>query len=324
MRERTNQMPSSDREEPVSLPPEDAVDWRTKLKYFLNSDFVRSSPYWGIPFLLMGMAVYGGIGYNIMISLTDYEGIGQPDFSNLDLEMYQTALANEAFRDAVVHNFVLIVAFTTMSLALGLFLAILLDHGIRYKNTIQTIYLLPMALSFVVTAQLWLWMYNPSRGVINVVITTFGLDAIDWLGNPQFALAAVILALVWQFSGYAMVVYLAGLQSLPDDQFEAAKVDGASTIRTYLRIIVPQLKESSVAAAVVLMLFALKAFDFLYALLGSYRPPTGTDIMATLMVREALRFGRWAYGAAIATMLLLLALGIIAPYLVYQHRRGSL
>lgn len=323
MSETSNQRQPRDQEEPA-LPPTEEVDWRSKLRYFLNSDFVRSAPYWGIPFLLMGIAVYGGIGYNILISLTDYEGIGDPDFSSLDLEMYRTALADGAFREAVIHNFVLIVAFTTMSLALGLFLAILLDHGIRYKDKIQTIYLLPMALSFVVTAQLWLWMYNPSRGIVNVVITTFGFDSIDWLGNPRFALAAVILALVWQFSGYAMVVYLAGLQSLPDDQFEAAKVDGASPIRTYLRIIVPQLKESSVAAAVVLMLFALKAFDFLYALLGSYRPPTGTDIMATLMVREALQFGKWAYGAAIATMLLLLALGIIAPYLVYQHRQGSL
>ncbi|NUB93406.1 sugar ABC transporter permease [Haloterrigena sp. SYSU A121-1] len=305
-------------------PAETGVDWKTKLRYFLNSDFVRSSPYWGVPFIIMGIAVYGGIGYNLAISFTDYAGIGRPTFSSLDLEMYRTALADESFRAAAFQNFVLLVGFTSISLGLGLFLAVLLDYGIRYKETIQTIYLLPMALSFVVTAQLWLWMYSPGNGVLNVFVTALGFDSIDWLGDPRIALAAVIFALVWQFSGYAMVVFLAGLQSLPDDQFEAAKVDGASTTKTYVRIIIPQLKQASVGAAVVLMLFALKAFDFLYAITGNYRPPNGTDILATLMVREAFQYGQWAYGAAIATMLLLLSLAVIAPYLIFQHRQGSL
>ncbi|WP_222918735.1 sugar ABC transporter permease [Natrinema sp. SYSU A 869] len=317
-------MATRDTTDSPTIPTEEVVDWKTKLRYFLNSDFVRSSPYWGIPFILMAIAVYGGIGYNIAISFTDYAGISRPTFASLDLEMYRTALASGAFREAAFNNFVLLVVFTTVSLALGLFLAILLDHGIRYKDKIQTIYLLPMALSFVVTAQLWLWMYNQDSGVLTVIVTAFGFESIDWLGNPDIALAAVIFALVWQFSGYAMVVYLAGLQSIPRDQFEAARVDGASTLRTYLRIIVPQLKESSVSAAVVLMVFALKAFTFLYALVGQYRPPNGTDILATLMVRQAFKFGKWAYGAAIATMLLLLALSVIAPYLIYQHRQGSL
>lgn len=317
-------MATQESTESTTVPTEEVVDWQTKLRYFLNSDFVRSSPYWGIPFILMGIAVYGGIGYNAAISLTDYAGIARPTFGSLDFEMYRTALASDAFREAAFNNFVLLVAFTTVSLALGLFLAVLLDHGIRYKDQIQTIYLLPMALSFVVTAQLWLWMYNQESGVFTVIVTTLGFEPIDWLGNPDIALAAVIFALVWQFSGYAMVVYLAGLQSIPRDQFQAARVDGASTIRTYLRIIIPQLKESSVSAAVVLLVFALKAFTFLYALVGQYRPPNGTDILATLMVRQAFKFGKWAYGAAIATMLLLLALSVIAPYLIYQHRQGSL
>ena len=120
------------------------------------------------------------------------------------------------------------------------------------------------------------------------------------------------------------MVYLAGLRSLPDDQFEAAYVDGASTTRTYMRIIVPQMKAASVSAAVVLMLFALKAFTFLYALTGRYRPPNGTDILATLMVRQAFRDAEWAYSAAIAVVLLAMALGVITPYLYYQYRKGSL
>jgi glucose/mannose transport system permease protein len=304
--------------------PEEVVDWKTKARYFLNGDFVRSLPFWGIPFVIMGTAVYLGIGYTIGVSLTDYQGLGSPDFSSLDLEMYFAAFSDDAFLQAAQNNLVLLVGFTTVSLALGLFLAILLDQGYREQEKIQTIYLLPMALSFVITAQLWLWMFNQQFGILNLILTTFGLERVDWIGNPQISLAAVIFALIWQFSGYTMVVYLAGLRSIPNDQFEAAYVDGASTTSTYLRIIVPQMKAASVSAAVVLMLFALKAFTFLYALTGRYRPPNGTDILATLMVREAFRDAQWAYSAAIATVLLLMALGVITPYLYYQHRKGSL
>ncbi|WP_135303942.1 carbohydrate ABC transporter permease [Haloarcula amylovorans] len=302
------------------------VDWETKVRYFLNSDFVRSSPYWGLPFVIMGIAVYGGMGFNVAISLTDARGLTPPDYSlsNLDLEMYTQVFESSAFVQATQNNLVLLVTFTTICLFLGLFLAVLIDQGIRFDDKIQTIYLLPMSLSFVVTAQMWLWMFNYDNGLLNIIVTAFGFGPVNWIGNPSIALGAIIFALIWQFSGYAMVVYLAGLRSLPDDQFEAAHVDGASTMKTYLRIIIPQLKESSVSAAVVLMVFALKAFTFLYALTGRYRPPNGTDILATLMVREAFKFGKWAYSATIATYLMLLALGVIAPYLYYQYKQGSL
>jgi len=316
-------MGTHEQTEPTPTTTED-VGWRTKLRYVLNNDFVRSSPYWGLPFVIMSIAVYGGIGYNIAISLTDARGLTPPDYSSLDFEMYTEVLGSEAFLAAAQNNLVLLVVFTTICLLLGLVLAVLLDQGIRYQNKIQTIYLLPMSLSFVVTAQLWLWLYNTNNGLLNMLVTAVGLQPIDWIGNPAIALGSVIFALIWQFSGYTMVVYLAGLRSLPDDQFEAAHVDGASTFKTYVRIIVPQLKEASVSAAVVLMVFALKAFTFLYALTGRYRPPNGTDILATLMVRQAFKFGKWAYSAAIATYLLVLALGVIAPYLYYQYRQGSL
>jgi glucose/mannose transport system permease protein len=133
-----------------------------------------------------------------------------------------------------------------------------------------------------------------------------------------------VFALMWQFSGYAMVVYLAGLRAIPTEHYEAAKVDGASTLKMYARVIVPQLKGATISATVVLMVFALKAFDFLYSLVSGYRPPNGADILATKMVREAYANLNWAYASAIAILLFLLALVIIGPYLVYQYREGNL
>jgi glucose/mannose transport system permease protein len=291
----------------------------------LGSDFVESLPFWLPAFLLVGLFVYGAIVWNVLISLTDYQGFAAaPDYSDLDFEMYVRAATDSAVVDATVNTFVLIVAFTAATLVIGLALAILIDRGIRFENTFRTIYLLPMSLSFVVTAQFWLWMYNFNNGVINIALGTVGLGPIDWIGNSAIVLWAVVFALVWQFSGYAMVVYLAGLRAIPTEHYEAAQVDGASTLKMYWRVVVPQLKGATISASVVLMVFALKAFDFLYSLVSGYRPPNGADILATKMVREAYANQNWAYGASIAVILFLMALAIIGPYLVYQYRRGNL
>jgi glucose/mannose transport system permease protein len=182
-----------------------------------------------------------------------------------------------------------------------------------------------MSLSFVVTAIFWSWMYNFEIGMINVVLRQVGLGGLtqQWISDPQFKLGAVIFALMWQFSGYCMVVYLAGLRAIPTDQYEAAKVDGASTVRMYWRVIVPQLRASTTSAAVVLMVFALKAFDFLFVMFGT-NPGPSADILAMMMFREAFESTNWAYGSAIATLLFVLALGVIAPYLWVQYKRGDL
>ena len=289
-----------------------------------GSDFVESSQFWLPPFLLMALFVYGAIIWNVLISMTDFRGFGTPDYGDLDLEMYSRALADGGFVDAAVNTFVLLVAFTLVTLALGLGLAILIDRNIRFENTFRTIYLLPMSLSFVVTAQFWAWMYNFNNGVINMIVTSFGFGRVNWIGNPRVVLWAIVFALMWQFAGYAMVVFLAGLRAIPDEHYEAAKVDGASTISMYRRVIIPQLKGSMISASVVLMVFALKAFDFLYSLVGGYRPPNGADILATKMVREAYSNLNWAYASAISITLFLMALSIVGPYLYYQYTQGNL
>jgi glucose/mannose transport system permease protein len=218
----------------------------------------------------------------------------------------------------------LLVSFTGGTLIVGLILAILVDRGTRFENSFRTIYLLPMSLSFVVTAQFWLWMYNYNNGIVNSVIGLFGLGPVSWLGNQAVVLWAVVFALMWQFSGYAMVVYLAGLRAIPDEHYEAAQIDGASTPKMYWRVIIPQLKGATISAAVVLMVFGMKAFDFLYSLVSGYRPPNGADILATKMVREAYSNQNWAYGASIAIVLFGMALVIIGPYLYYEYRRNNL
>ena len=297
---------------------------RSTLQQYWTSDFVRSMPYWLVPFAVIGLFVYGAIGWNFVISLTDYTGFGAAEYTDLDVEMYVEALTAPEVIAAGRNTVALLVGFTLVCLVVGLGVAVLLDRKVRFEGTLRTIYLLPMALSFIVTGQFWLWMYNVNNGIVNAFVGLFGLGPYNWIGNPDIVLAAVIFALVWQFSGYCMVVYLAALRGIPNDQFEAARVDGASTWRMYWRVIVPQLKPATVSATVVLMLFALKAFSFLYALFGGYRPTKGADILATLMVRQAFQLQAWAYSSAIAIILFVMTLGIIAPYLYYQYKGDHL
>ena len=319
---------------------------------FLDRDAVRSAPFWLPPFLLISLFVYGAILWNVVLSLTDFTGLGTPDYSSLDFENYAVALNDpitgilsmfglgsgnvgsqtptwsnlsvDPIWNAAGNTVALMVGFAVVCLILGLLLAILVDQEIRFENTFRTIYLLPMSLSFVVTAKFWLYMYNVETGLVNIALGAIGLGPVGIVQNPDLKLAAVAFALVWQFSGYAMVVYLAGLRAIPTSHFEAARVDGASTIRMYWRVIVPQLRTATVSALVVLTVFSLKAFDFLFSMYSGYQPGPSADILATRMVREAYANGNWAYGSAIAVILFVMALAIVAPYIYTQYRRGEL
>jgi glucose/mannose transport system permease protein len=300
----------------------------------LSRDIVQSAPFWLPPFLLIGLFVYGAILWNLLLSLTNFNGLGSPDYSDLDIENYVVAFEGGApswsnfevdpVWNATQNTVILMVAFTVICLGLGLVLAILVDQEIRFENTFRTIYLLPMSLSFVVTAKFWLFMYDVESGLVNIILGWVGIGPVEIVQNPELKLGAVTFALIWQFSGYAMVVYLAGLRAIPTSHFEAARVDGASTIRMYWRVIIPQLRTATVSALVVLVVFALKAFDFLFSMYGGYNPGPSADILATQMVREAYSNGNWAYGSTIAVILFAMALVVVAPYIYSQYRRGQL
>ncbi|TQQ78938.1 carbohydrate ABC transporter permease [Halonotius roseus] len=300
----------------------------------LDRDSVRSAPFWLPPFLLVGLFIYGAIIWNIVLSLTNFQGLGSPDYTALDFENYVIAffggtpswseLTVSPIWNSAWNTVVLMVSFSVVCLALGLVLAILVDQEIRFENTFRTIYLLPMSLSFVVTAKFWLYMYNVETGLVNLLLGSVGVGPVEIVQNPDLKLAAVAFALIWQFSGYAMIVYLAGLRAIPTSHFEAARVDGASTLRMYWRVIIPQLRTATVSALVVLTVFSLKAFDFLFSMYGGYQPGPSADILATRMVREAYANGNWAYGSAIAVILFLMALAIVTPYIYSQYKRGEL
>jgi glucose/mannose transport system permease protein len=273
---------------------------------------------------LVGYFVYVSIGWNVIVSLSAWLEL-RPDYKIVGLSNYAYIFSQSEFWISLQNNLLLILLFVPSSLLLGLLLAILLDNKVRGEGVFRTVYLLPFSLSFVITATLWSWMYNPGppAGVINTILGQIGLGFLKtmWIDNPSLALYCVIIALVWQFSGYTMLIFLAGIRSIPESQVMAAEVDGARGFRLYRRIILPQLTSSILATFVILMVFALKAFDLIYILTGGGPAGTATYVLALLMFQQTFSLDHYAYGAAIATVMFVIVMIIVLPYLYLSSRR---
>lgn len=204
--------------------------------------------------------------------------------------------------------------------ALGLFLAILLDQKIRSEGFLRTIYLYPMALSFIVTGTAWKWFLNPGLG-LEKSMHDWGWSSFsfDWLVDPKMAIYTIVIAGVWQTSGFVMAMFLAGLRGIDSEQLKAAQLDGASAFQTYRRIIIPQLHAVFLSAFVVLAHMAIKSYDLVVALTGG-GPGNATQVPATFMYSYTFTRNQMGVGAASAMIMLMTIAAIMVLYLYAETR----
>ena len=210
--------------------------------------------------------------------------------------------------------------FIGVSMILGLILAILLDQQIRVEGAIRTIYLYPMALSMIVTGTAWKWILNPGLG-LEAMVKGWGFETFtfDWLVNPDMAIYTVVLAAIWQSSGFVMALFLAGLRSVDTEIIRAAQIDGIPTWRVYLSIIIPSMAPIFLSAFIVLAHLAIKAFDLVIALTGG-GPGYATDLPATYMYAMAFSRGDIGQAASSAMIMMLVVFAIVVPYLYSELR----
>ena len=269
-------------------------------------------------FTLAFVFIYGLIVWNGVLSfsasrlLPNYEFVGWAQYATLfDSERWVVALTNLGIFSAL---------FIGVGLALGLGLAILLDQKIRAEGALRTIYLYPMALSFIVTGTAWKWILNPGLGLEHLVQqwgwTTF---TFDWLVNPDKAIYTVVIAGVWQSAGFVMALFLAGLRGIDDSIIKAAQIDGASLPRIYWRVISPRLRPVFFSTLLVLAHIAIKSFDLVMALTAG-GPGFATDVPATFMYAMSFSRGQIGLGAASATVMLCTVAAIVVPYLYSELR----
>lgn len=221
---------------------------------------------------------------------------------------------------ALDNLFVFSALFILFCMAIGLLLAILLDQRIRIEGALRTVYLYPMALSFIVTGTAWKWILNPGLG-IEKAVRELGFENFEfnWLVDPEFAIYTIVIAGVWQSSGFVMAIFLAGLRSIDDEIIKAAYIDGANLPRIYLRIIIPSMRATFLSAFIVLAHLAIKSFDLIVVLTRG-GPGYATDMPATFMYAMAFSRGRIGLAAASATIMIITVMAIIIPYLYSELR----
>ena len=268
--------------------------------------------------IVMIVCMYGFIAWTGLLSLTKSRMMPQWEFVGLD--QYFRLFANPRWDVAVDNLFIFLILFIIIALVLGLLLAIFLDQQIRVEGAIRTIYLYPMAISFIVTGTAWKWILNPGLG-IEKLMNDWGFAGFEfrWLVEPDMAIYTIVIAAVWQSSGFVMALFLAGLRGVDDNLTKAAKIDGASTVRLYWHIILPLMRPVFFSAIVILTHIAIKSFDLVQALTGG-GPGYSSDLPANFMYTFSFNRAQIGMGAASAMIMLFGVLAVLIPYLYSELR----
>ncbi|MCH4809826.1 carbohydrate ABC transporter permease [Vreelandella neptunia] len=262
--------------------------------------------------------VYGFMLWTFVLSLTSSRMLPSYDF--VGFGQYSRLMANERWWVASTNLMIFGVLFVLICLVIGSLLAILLDQKIRQEGALRTIYLYPMALSFIVTGVVWKWLLNPQLG-IQAMVQSWGFESFrfDWITDPDMAIYTLVIAAVWQASGFVMALFLAGLRGIDDSIVKAAQLDGASLPRIYWRVVMPCLRPVVFSAVMILAHIAIKSFDLVVALTGG-GPGYATDLPATFMYAHAFTRAQIGLGSASAMLMLGGVLAILIPYLYSELR----
>jgi glucose/mannose transport system permease protein len=256
--------------------------------------------------VLVLVFVYGFIAWTGWLSLSDLNELSGRSPRFIGLDNYRRLLDHPRFQIDLRNTLVFSLIFIAGCLALGLAGALLLHSAVRLEGIWRTVYLMPMALSFIVTGVVWRWLMNPSSG-LNLLFDGLGLGVLKsgWYTDPGVGIKAIALAAVWQLSGYTMALYLAGLRAIPRELYEAAQVDGGGPWQILWRITVPLLAPVTLSAVIILGHISLKIFDLVIAIAGPQGGPAfSADVPANFMFQTSFQANRFAEGAAVSMVLL--------------------
>jgi len=263
--------------------------------------------------------VYGFVLWTFYISLTKSKMLPRYEFWGID--QHFRLWSNPRWFIAVENLLIFTVLFVGICILIGILLSILLDQKIRAEGFLRTIYLYPMALSFIVTGTAWKWMLNPTMG-IEKLFTDWGFTdfTFDWLVNREMSIYTIVIAAVWQSSGFVMALFLAGLRSIDDEIVKAAKIDGASLYSIYFTIILPMMRPVFMSSIVILLHISIKSYDLVIALTAG-GPGISSDMPAVYMTQMAFHRSEIGLASASAVMMFLTVLAVVVPYLYSELRR---
>jgi raffinose/stachyose/melibiose transport system permease protein len=290
---------SSDAPEAPTRPPRPAERPTARLR--------TTPPWWfALPaFALFAFVVLIPSVRGVYYAFTDWDGL-DPNFSFVGLGNFADVADDPDARQAIGNTLLIAVAITIIQNGLGLLLALGVNSFIKSRNVLRVFLFAPAVITPIVTAYLWRNLLGPD-GAVNGLLGAVGLDAWErnWLGDPELALWSVVAVIVWQFAGYSMVIFVAGLQSIPSEVYEAAAIDGAGPVRRFWSVTRPLLAPAFTINLMLSIIGGIKLFDQVWALTGG-GPGHATDTLSTLIYKDAFTLGEFGYSIALAVVLTLI------------------
>ncbi|WP_223189859.1 carbohydrate ABC transporter permease [Nonomuraea terrae] len=260
---------------------------------------------------------------SLWFSFTDWDGLS-PAYNVVGLDNYARMLDDPVVLTAGKNNLIWSLVTIVFPVTIGLALALLLNGKVRAKPVLRLIFYAPGVLPLVSIASIWGWLYNPQYGAINSFLSLIGLGdlAQPWLGQDSTALWAVMVPAVWLRTGFPMLLYVAALQSIPAELYEAARVDGASRWRQFWHVTMPSLRSAHYIVLALSLIDSFKVFDMIYAMTYG-GPGTATQVMGTWMYANVFQYYQAGYGTAIAVVITLIAIAVGIPYVRSQTRERA-
>lgn len=276
---------------------------------------------------LVGVFVYGLIGVNFATSVTDNhtaaQATGQAPSVVVWFRNYLDLLGSEAFQHSLVNLVLFTVVFLAGTMIMGFAWAWMLDRPVRGEGVFRSIYLFPMAVSFVASGVVWRWLLNSNQGEsasgLNRLFQMIGLDFLqnNWWNNVTWGIVAIAIPAIWQLSGYVMALFLAGFRGIPDELREAARMDGASEWKLYRHVLFPQLSPVALSALIIIGHMSLKSFDLIMSISKPANYQTKVPAVDMYVFKSSFDY---ANSAAVGAILLVIVALVIVPYLIYSNR----
>ena len=273
----------------------------------------------GIPTVVSVSLVWLPALASVGLSFTRWDGIGLDTIQSVGLRNYREIFTiYPPFYPALWHNLIWLVFFILVPTPIGLLLAVLLDREIRFTRVYQSAVFLPVVLSLAIVGFIWQLMYSTDQGLVNALLAKAGAGPVDWLGDPEVNLWAVLVAASWRHVGYMMILYLAGLKGVDPTLKEAAAIDGATAWQAFRYVVFPALRPVNIVVLVITVIESLRAFDLVFVINGGRN---GLELLSVLVTQniigEASRIG---YGSAIASIMLVISTVFIVIYTVNVFR----
>lgn len=299
----------------------DSAAWQRRLYRVYNSQAFVALLFLSVPVLLLAALKIWPVFYNLFLSFTRYELFEPPRF--VGMKNYNYVFSNSVTRQSIINTLLFTIEAVPIGTALALTIAKLLDQSIRGRVFLRTLYYLPVVSSVVVSAMIWRWIYSPQHGLLNYLLGTVGIPAQNWLNDPNLALISLVIVTIWGSIGSNMVIFLAGLQDIPGDVIEAAKVDGANPAQSFLFITVPLMRPVILFVVVTFTISIFRNFGLIF-MLTQGGPFNRTNTMVWEVYQNVFGYLRLGRGAAISVVMLVIVLILtLISFRVLRERQGA-